>query len=268
MNDITIIVPVHEYNDEVKTYLDKALASVSECRKHYKDGKLPLFFILAPGIDPTQVAMDPDGEYAGYIVKEEGPTDFCSMINAAVDKVETEHFSILEFDDEYTPKWFKFANQFSYGNEDVSIYIPLNIARTTDDTDYQYLNEIALSKDFCEDFGFIDRSGLDSWCFFNLTGAIFNTKDFIEMNKYKASIQVAFNYELMLRYANLNLRMMVVPKEGYLHTVGRKESLAEKYTNDMTQEEIEEWYALAKREFQYMKDRNKGINNKEKETLK
>ena len=268
MNDITIIVPIHEYNEEVQNYLDKALASVSECRKHYTDGKLPLMFVLAPGIDATQVAKDPDGDYAGYVVKEEGDTDFCSMVNFAVDHIDTDHFSILEFDDEYTPKWFKFASQFSRGAEDVSIYIPLNIARTTDDTDYQYINEIALSKDFCEEFGFIDKAGLEGWEFFNLTGAIFNRQDFVDMGKFKASIKVAFTYELMLRYANLNLRMMVVPKEGYMHTVGRSGSLIEEYTNNMEPDEIEEWYALAKREFQYLKDRNKGINNKEKETLK
>ena len=39
MKDITIIIPVHNFNEEVKNILEKALNSINKNQKHYTYGK-------------------------------------------------------------------------------------------------------------------------------------------------------------------------------------------------------------------------------------
>ena len=110
-----------------------------------------------------------------------------------------------------------------------------------------------------DEFGFIDGQLLEVYTGFNLTGAIFNTQDFIKVGKYKPSIKVAFNYELMLRMCDRKLKMFVVPKEGYTHIIGRKNSLTDQYNKEIPAEDVKLWFELAKREHTYDHDRNKGV---------
>jgi hypothetical protein len=101
-----------------------------------------------------------------------------------------------------------------------------------------------------------------------LTGAIFNKSDFIKVGKYKPSIKVAFNYELLLRLTNKGLKCMVVPKEGYVHNVGREDSLTDYYNKNLTPDEVTKWFELAFREYIFDNDRNKDIINVTEEELK
>lgn len=141
----------------------------------------------------------------------------------------------------------------------MSIFLPLNIVTDTNEAHWQYANEIALSASVSDNIGFIDSEILEMWTGFNLTGAIFNTSDFIKVGKYKPSIKVAFNYELMLRMADKKLKMFVVPKEGYVHIIGRPNSLTDTYTKEIAPEDLKLWFDLAKREHTYDHDRGKGV---------
>lgn len=263
MKDITIIVPVlpqHINTDKFKN----AIESVKNCQEHYKNGSLKVLVVIPKDNKYDYPVIE--GVDMQYIVND-GETDYCSQINFAVDKVETEYFSILEYDDEYKPKWFKFAEQYSFGNEDVSVFLPLNIVTDVDGEHWQYCNELPLAREATNEMNFIDSECLENWSGFNLTGGIFNTQDFIKCGKYKPSIQVAFNYELLLRMANKGLRIMVVPKEGYIHVLGLPDSLTSKYAKDVNKEDIQKWFDLAKREYTYDEDRKKGIAEKKKAEL-
>ena len=61
---------------------------------------------------------------------------------------------------------------------------------------------------------------------------------------------------------------MVVPKEGYVHEIGRKGSLTDEYNLTMTEDEVKKWFELAYREYVYEEDRNKDIINVSEEELK
>ena len=209
-----------------------------------------------------------EGIEVKYVVNTTGKYDFCSQVNFAVDSVETEFFSILECDDTYAPKWFKMAHDYYKTNEDVGVFLPVNIQWNNGRAQWQYNNEIALASSFSNDMGFIDKDGLDVCSTFNLTGAIINTKNFIEVGKYKPSIKFAFNYELMLRFADNGKKMMVVPKEGYNHHVGRENSLTDIYAKEIPESEIQLWFDLAKREYPYKIDRWKTIVMPKQEQLK
>ena len=277
MNDITIIVPVHVFNENVKEMLDNALDSVLECQKQYENGKLNVLIVSSK--EAEKELMDRKYVVNTKIIVNEGETDFCSQINFAVDHVETDFFSILEFDDEYTPKWFKCANEYYYGNESISMFLPVNILYEPEDDSnegkWQYFNTMALSPAFItpdandtDDIGIINRKRLEGCSVFNVTGAIINTKDFIRCGKYKPSIKLAFNYELMLRMTEKGCKLMVVPKEGYIHIMARKGSLTEEYLNTTTDEERMKWFSLAVRECVFDEDRKKDIANVKEEVLK
>jgi hypothetical protein len=119
-----------------------------------------------------------------------------------------------------------------------------------------------------DDVGIINFKRIEKCSVFNLTGAIFNRNDFIKVGKYKPSIKVAFNYELLLRLTSKGLKCMVVPKEGYVHEVGREGSLTDTYNKTLSDEEINKWFELAFREYVYDTDRNKDIINVAEEELK
>ena len=275
MKDVTIIIPVHEYNDTVDALLRKALESVSDCRKEFKDGHLPVVIVAPRKLDDVLTHSDIYQFISETkIIWNEGNTDFCSMINFGVDNISTDYFSILEYDDTYRKKWFKLANDYFYGNESISIFLPLN-AIHTGHKNWQFGNEFGLSNAFItddvddtDDVGIINFKRIEKCSVFNLTGAIFNRNDFIKVGKYKPSIKVAFNYELLLRLTNKGLKCMVVPKEGYVHEIGREGSLTDTYNKTLSDEEINKWFELAFREYVYDTDRNKDIINVAEEELK
>lgn len=280
MNDITIIVPLHVYNDKVKPLLDNALNSVNECAKLYEHGKLKVMFVLPKTIEtdfmPYLKDVSKYSSISGFDAElNGGDSDFCSQINFASEKVDTEFFSILEFDDEYTPKWFNMAHDYYYGNEAVSAFLPVNLTHD-ENGKWGYANEMALSPAFItpdandkDDIGIINRMRLEHCSLFNLTGAVVNTQDFIKCGKYKPSIKAAFNYELLLRMTGkFELKVMVVPKEGYIHALGRIGSLTDEYKKTLSPEEVEKWFGLALRECIHIEDRKKDISTIKEEDVK
>ena len=275
MKDITIIIPLHEFNKEINEHLSKALNSVVKCRSLYENGKLPVSIIVPPSIkdELSQVDFIKSFEDINILIND-GETDFCSQINRAVDLIDTDYFSILECDDEYRDKWFRQANEYFYGNESVSVFLPIN-AQHTNHSNWGFGNEFGLSNAFItedvddtDDIGIINFKRMEKCSVFNLTGAIFNRNDFIKVGKYKPSIKVAFNYEFLLRLTNKGLKGMVVPKEGYVHEIGRSGSLTDIYNNTLKPDEINKWFELAFREYVYDEDRKKNIISVSEEELK
>ncbi|MBP5723705.1 MAG: hypothetical protein J6X18_09065 [Bacteroidales bacterium] len=272
-NDITIIIPVHEVNDENTRLFKRAVESVKECQKHYKAGKLVTTVVsplsstscLISGVS-TESTMSCDK----WITNDSGDTSYCGQVNYAVQHIDTKYFSILEFDDEYLEKWFKFFEQYLYGNEDISVFLPLNIVTDESGEHWQYGNEAPLAEFFSSEPGIVDFDCLQDWSGFTLPGAIVNREDFINVGMYKPSIKLAHDYELLMRMTNRKLRVMVVPKEGYKHIVGRNGSLTDIYRKEMEgTDDVQKWFDLAKREYQYTEDRKKGIlGKKNKEELK
>ena len=193
------------------------------------------------------------------ILINEGKTDFCSQVNFAVNNIDTDLFSILEYDDEYTDTWFKSFDTYYRTNEDVSVFLPINVQHSPDKTKWQFGNEIVWASSFSNEIGYIDFDCLQNCSTFNLTGGVFNTEDFKKIGMLKPSIKVSFNYEFLLRLTNNKLKAFVIPKEGYIHVIGREESLTDIYENTITDDEIQKWFELAVREYVYIEDREKDI---------
>ena len=114
-NTVTTIIPVHKLEENEKDYFAKAIASIREQKK------LPTkVMVVVPKdseVKKTLESFDYGDKVKSIlsIVENEGETDFCSQINFGVSKVETEWFSILEFDDEYSK--IMFDNFYKYSKK-------------------------------------------------------------------------------------------------------------------------------------------------------
>ena len=258
MKDITIIIPVHVFNDDVKQMLGNAFESIKRNQENYTFGKLiPL--VVAPSKVLEDIGESFGEKFYHTCRNTKKKTDFCSQVNIAVQKVQTDYFSILEFDDEYRPNWFKMAHDYFYTNESVSVFLPINVLTNTEHKVFQYINEIAWTSSFSDELGFLDFNCLQDYPSFNLTGGIFNTNDFKEIGGFKPSIKVAFNYEFLLRITKKELKVFVVPKEGYIHVIGRENSLMDEYNKTLDRDTVQKWFDLAKKECDFKEDRGTQI---------
>lgn len=270
--DITVIVPIHKIDTQDSELLRKALDSFIENTKTYTHGNLKLLAITSKDAQASttsivNVAMKDYNNYS--IVINDGETDFCSQINKAVSLVDTEYFSILEMDDEYSPKWFEMMYPWYETNSSASVFLPINVVSNGDHTQWQYGNELVWASSFSNELGVIDFDCLSNCSTFNLTGGIINTDDFVKIGGLKSSIKIAFNYEFLLRLTDNKLQAIVVPKEGYKHLLGREGSLTSEYNATIPNDEITKWFELAKSEYPYKEDRKKTIVTlSEKEVLK
>lgn len=262
MKDITVIIPIllDAYQSPFNEMLRNAVDSVKAAAENYKDGKVKLLIVR-----PSDKTTD-DPVFTGIECKyvyNSGNTDYCSQVNLGVENVDTEFFSILEFDDRYSSKWFAMFDEYYNFNEDVSVFLPINVVCNQKENIYEFVNEIVWASSFSSEMGVVDFECLENCASFNLTGGIFKTSDWL---KYKPSIKVAFNYEYLLRATSKNhkQKVYVVPKEGYRHELFRDGSLINQYIEEIPEDINPLWFELAKREYVYDEDRNKGIIIKDK----
>ena len=164
----------------------------------------------------------------------------------------------MEFDDEFTDIWFKNVDEYIESDPDVSVFLPLTELIDFNDKKFiGYGNEAPWATSFSEEIGVIDNDCLQQYFDFNLTGSIFNVKDWNYCGGLKNSMKLVFWYEFLLRATHLGKKIMVIPKLGYKHYVDRENSLFEGYRNTIDEKESEWWFETAKKESFYQKDRNK-----------
>lgn len=263
MKDITVIIPVHNLSNEYVAMLQKAIDNINQMR--YDENLIKVCVVIpANEEEPPIKGWNPE---RFNIIRNAGATDYCTQINTAVPCIDTEYFTIMEVDDRYNTKWFNMFTEYLDQDDDISIYLPINVVTNAKTNGKEFVNHIAWSTGFTANeenadvadtynVGYITFNSLQDISLFNLTGGIFKTRDWLS---YKPSIQVAFNYEYLLRATNKKQKVFVVPKEGYYHTTFRDDSLTEKYLNDINDKDVVKWFELAKREYAFDEDRNNGI---------
>lgn len=247
MKELVVIIPMNEFGKENIELLNKAVESVPS--------ELNVLLSVPSGTDGKKLKGISDR--LGVVSESEG-SSFAELVNAAVNTIEEKWFSILEFDDTYTPIWYDNAKKYIEFMPSTSVFMYLE--DITDFNDGKYIgfgNEAAWASAFSNEIGFIDNDCLQNYFDFYMTGSIFNTADWKEVGGLKPSIKITFWYEWLLRATNKNKTVYVIPKVGYNHKLGRKGSLIETYKSTIDQEETQWWFDLAKREMYYKEDRKK-----------
>lgn len=256
MKDLTIIIPVKEYNQSMDKLINRAVESCA-------DNKI---ILVGKGVEKyklqtnDEMAIQPSLE---YLENSSDNLTYQHNVNMAVDMVETKYFSILEYDDFYSKIWFDNVEKYVECDVDnVSGFLPLTeIIEYSEKSDklnvIGYSNEAFWASSFSDEIGFLDIESLQNYLSFNASGAVFKTSDFISLGKLKESMKLVFWFEYLLRSLHENKKIYVIPKVGYYHFIGRKESLTDLYNETMSEKEADWWVDLAKKEYFFKKDRNK-----------
>lgn len=258
MSDITVIIPLHIFDDDnVKPLLQRSIESVDKnvniIVSTISSIKEPISEFVSTYLNVSVVKNDSDNK-----------SDFCSLVNYAVSNhIKTDWFSILEYDDFYMPYWFNVAKKYIYSNKDAKIY--LSLVDLYDFERYEnkqprsycgYANEAAWASSFSDDLGYIDNECLQNYFNFNMTGGVFHTDTFKEIGMLKPNIFMAFWYEFLLRATIKKHKIYVIPKIGYNHFIDRKDSLSKQIASTIqTQEEGDYWLKVAKQECYYTEHR-------------
>lgn len=264
MKNITVIIPLHIFTEGNKPLLKRAIDSVP---KEYN------IIISTQSNDIEKDLIDYIKEtkienctVTSPSVGETWDSSFCSLVNGGVSVCDTEWFSILEFDDEYTDIWFKNVEKYIEFNPEASVFLPLEELIDFNKGNFiGYGNEAPWASSFSNEIGYIDNDCLQQYFDFYLTGSVFNREDWKNHGGLKPSIKVSFWYEFLLRFTNKGKNVFVIPKLGYKHYVNRTDSLYDIYRNTIDEKESSWWFELAKQESFHKEDRNKTYENNEEE---
>ena len=243
--DITVIIPVHVWDDDVKKMFTEARNSVDKG-------------VNVMVVTTKELKKEFQGTKDKVVASSDG-SSFQHLVNLGVDNLKTEWFSILEFDDEYSAIWFDNFIKYQEYNQQYNIFMPLNDLYNVEGGKDEFVgngNEVVMASSFSEEIGVIDLDSLDNYFSYYVPGSVIRTSTYKELGGLKENIKLTFWYEFMLRAARNGEKMYVVPKVGYAHVLGRKGSLMEEYRNTIDKDESEFWFNQAKKQSYHKKPKD------------
>lgn len=251
MENLTVIIPITTLDtDEKKEMFVKAISSVDDSN----------IIVVGDSQAIESLPQDKIKDYIFTIVENNtNNINYASQVNFALKKVKSDYFTVLEYDDIFSPIWFKMLKKYMDADvNDTFAFLPL-----TEVVDYEtklpfgYSNEAVWASSFSEELGYYDIQSLEYNLNFNTSGGVFKTEDFKNIGGLKSSMELVFWYEFLLRALYKGKKIFVIPKVGYYHTVNRPDSITNVYANTMSEKEADWWIDLAKKEYFFIKDRNK-----------
>lgn len=249
---ISIIIPIHEYNEVIKGYLDKAIESIVK-----QEGvELPKVCVVAPKEILNQILVL---EYPNVsFIENEGDTSYQSQVNLAVKSVTTDYFSVLEFDDEYSSSYFKNVDKYIKSYPEVDIFLTMMIEVNEKNEGIKLTNETVWAQQFVGEngeMGYLNVNSLKQYTDFKLSGAVIKKSEFLNIGGYKVNVKLTFMYELLLRALNNACKILSIPKIGYKHLATRENSLFDVYLKTMPVHERKFWFETATKESNFINDR-------------
>lgn len=254
--NISIVLPVHELTGENNIKLfNAALASVDN--QEVKPDEVLVVVPEGSEVSKTLTEMDlTTYDVKVTIIENPGKTDFATQVNYGVSQCNTEWFSILEFDDEYSIKWFKNVVTYREAHTDVDVFMPIIIDINEPDGGFMGLtNEAVWANSFSDELGILDNNALLSFQNFNIDGVTMKKSSFEDAGGFKSNIKLTFIYEFLLRLTFKDHKVMVIPKYGYKHLNQRPGSLFNSYKSEIDPVEANWWLSQAKKEYYFDNER-------------
>jgi hypothetical protein len=259
MSKITVILPIHEFNETVEKYLKSSIESVLK----QVDSKPELLIVYTHRAEEGGILnffkSIESGRDRITTIKNESKTDFCGQINFGVKNIKTEYFSILEYDDEYSIIYFRNADKHIEHLSDVGMFLPITI--DVDDKTgqpLQLVNQNIWSNGYVGEngvLGYLNSKSLNEFSFYTLGGSVIKKSDYIAVGGLKSNIILSFTYEYILRFLNNGNKIYTIPKFGYKHIINRDGSLFMGYAAELSQEERRFWFETANKESHFFNDR-------------
>jgi hypothetical protein len=260
--NITVIIPIHEFNDQVSSLLDKAIESVLKQENVEVKPQIVVVcaFAIADDIlkyEVSLLAKYPEGINIIFL-SNMGKTDYQSQVNFAVESIPTDYFSVLEFDDEYSTTYFKNAVKYVESYPEIDVFLTMMIEVNHLNQGIKITNETVWAQQFVGEngeMGYLNAPALKQYTDFKLSGAVIKKSEFKNLGGYKSNIKLTFMYEFLLRALNNACKIFSIPKIGYKHFATREGSLFDSYLKTMPVEERKFWFETATKEANIMGDR-------------
>jgi hypothetical protein len=253
MENITVIIPVHELIEDL---LDKSLKSV-DSQKDLKS-KVKVCLVYPKEIDLSIGLFLKKKKYKNLQVEKminNGRTDFQSQINHAVQSINTEYFSILEFDDEYSNIYFRNLEKYMGAYPEVDAFLPMMVEVDRTGEVVKLTNEFVWSKSFIDDdnFGYLTNDLLRDFSYFFISGSVIRKSSYADAGGLKTNFDVSAVYEFLLRFTYNNYKVYVIPKIGYLHLNDRDGSATKYFINKYKEGDSKEEFERARTEHIFKK---------------
>jgi len=253
----TVIIPVHEFNEKIQSLLDKAIESVV---KQEKITELPhmIFVSAAECGDAVLSYLQTKDKLAYEFIRNEGKTDYQSQVNLAVEKVTTDYFSVLEFDDEYGTTFFNTTEKYIKSYPEIDVFLTMLIEVNEKNEGIKLTNETVWSQQFVGEngeMGYLNLNALKQYTDFKMSGAVIKKSEFINVGRYKSNIKLTFMYEFLLRALNNACKIYSIPKIGYKHLATREGSMFDDFQKNMPMDERKFWFDTATKEANFVNDR-------------
>lgn len=257
MSNITVIIPIHEFNETISNYLDKAFESIEKQEDNIE--KPNIILVYSSNIENNIKLYESTHSISNIIyIKNNGKTDYQSQVNLAVESVTTDYFSVLEFDDEYSTTYFRNAEKYIKSYPEIDIFLTMMIEVNDRNEGIKITNETVWAQQFVGEngeMGYLNVNSLKQYTDFKLSGAIIKKSDFISIGKYKSNIKLTFMYEFLLRALNNACKIFSMPKIGYKHLATREGSMFDDFQKNMPIDERKFWFDTAGREANFINDR-------------
>jgi len=253
-NNISVILPIHELNEDTKQLFNNAIESVKT--QILRPTELVIVVPKDSEVETYVKAID-FGDYSESvtIAINDGETDFSSQVNFGVSISKSPWISILEYDDEYANIWFKNVNIYQNAHENIDLFMPIIVDVNETNQFIGFTNEAVWANSFSDILGVLDNNALLAYQNFNIDGMVIRKSVYEENGGFKPSIKLTFIYEFLLRMTFKDVKVMVIPRFGYKHMNQRKNSLFENYKDTMDSIEARWWLSIAKKEYYFPKDR-------------
>lgn len=257
MNKLTIIIPLHKFDDDISAYLNKSLESINKQVEILNKPTVLLVCDENIANDVTNFILNKFNTEI-KVLANPGKIDYQSQVNYAVDFVDTEYFTVVEFDDEISVTYIKNVEKHIDSYNDVAIFLPMIIEVDGNGRGVKFTNETVWSQQFVSDggeMGYLNIKSLKEMTDFKLSGAVIKKSDFISIGKYKVNIKLTFMLEFLLRAMENTCKVYTIPKIIYKHLDNRDGSLFNEYLKSMSISERKFWFDVAFKEYNFTNDR-------------
>ena len=261
MNNITVIIPVHEYNDEIMSFLNKAIQSVVKQEK--LNDPVEIIIVHPPNIEQKIKNHPFENTLKLSFLTNIGNTDYQSQVNLAVKQITTDYFTVLEFDDEFSLTYFSIMEKYIKIYSDIDIFMSMIIEVNEKNEALKLTNESVWAQQLVGEngeLGYLNMNVINQHTDFKLSGAVIKKQSFIDIGQYKSKIKLTFMYELLLRALNNACKIFTIPKIGYKHFAIRENSMFDLLQKNMPLDERKFWFEIAKSESHFSNDRDIDIS--------
>ena len=255
--DVSVILPINSSKQrDFDTLFDRAVKSLQIQLTDINE--LVIVHTDEDGLKSKLEGYDYSGVTVNFI-ENKGDFDFSSQVNLGVKNAKSKWVSILEFDDEYSSRWFKNVNRFVKSYPEVDAFLPLVVDTDEKGMFVGFTNEATFAASLNSEIGYLTNDVLMAYQNFQSSGMVIKKETYLENGGFKSSMRLTFVYEFLLRLTYNSVNIMTIPRIGYKHMNLREGSIFWNYKNGnekISDKEVSFWIESAKKEHFFTSDRN------------